>query len=477
MVEDTLEVFMNNFSIVGDTFDDCLLNISKEVQRCEEANLVLNWEKCHFMVKEVIVLGYKVSQKGIEVDKVKIEVIEKFPHPIFVKGVRSFLGHAGFYRCFIKDFSKVANPMCNILDNEVKFIFDDAWIKSFEILKEKLISVLVIIGPNWAEAFEVLCDASGTALGVVLGQTRNKMFHPIYYASKSLNGAKQNHTFTEHQLLAIVYVFEKFRAYLLGTKVIVHTDHVALRYLMAKKDAKPKLIRWVLPATLDLIPWIADFDNFLVSDLIPDGLTYQQNKKFLDDVGGHHGGARITHKIFKCGYEVVMYTKELFDVWGVDFMGPFVSSYGHKYNLVAVDYVSKWIEAVPLPENDDKSVAAFLKKNIVTRFGTHRAIISDGGYHFCNKVFNALLTKVHGELHCPWSSQRSMKAAVNITCTVFTKDFTHVAIMRTIKGGSAEDEYISQDKSQTFSLATHTEQETIAKQDAHQRELDEILTD
>ncbi|XP_015165093.1 uncharacterized protein [Solanum tuberosum] len=120
MVADTLEVFMDGFSVVGDTFDDCLLNLSRALQRCNEANLVLNWEKCHFMVKEGIVLGHKVSHKGIEVDKAKILVIEKLPPPIRVKGVRSFLGHAGFYRGFIKDFSKTAHPIAFLTKYGVK---------------------------------------------------------------------------------------------------------------------------------------------------------------------------------------------------------------------------------------------------------------------------------------------------------------------------------------------------------------------
>jgi len=113
-------------------------------------------------------------------------------------------------------------------------------------LKQKLVSTPVIISPDWFESFEVMCDASGTALSVLLVQKRNKLFHPIYYASKTLNSAQRNYIVTEQELLAVVYAFEKFRGYLLGIRVIVHTDHVALRYLMAKKDAKPRLIRWVL---------------------------------------------------------------------------------------------------------------------------------------------------------------------------------------------------------------------------------------
>ncbi|XP_055835166.1 uncharacterized protein LOC129903644 [Solanum dulcamara] len=114
-------------------------------------------------------LGHKISEKGLEVDKVKIEVIEKFPSPISVKGIRSFLGHAGFYMHFIKDFSKIAHPLCNLLEKEVKFYFDEACMKAFECLKVKLISAPVIIALDWSKLFEVMSDASGVALGVVLG--------------------------------------------------------------------------------------------------------------------------------------------------------------------------------------------------------------------------------------------------------------------------------------------------------------------
>ncbi|GKF18464.1 reverse transcriptase domain-containing protein, partial [Tanacetum coccineum] len=115
MVEDFMEVFMDDFSVFGNSFDQCLNNLDKMLGRCEETNLVLNWEKCHFMVKEGIVLGHKISGKGIEVDKAKIDVIAKLPYPTNVKGVRSFLGHAGFYRRFIKDFSIISKPVTQLL--------------------------------------------------------------------------------------------------------------------------------------------------------------------------------------------------------------------------------------------------------------------------------------------------------------------------------------------------------------------------
>ena len=105
MVEKTIEIFMDDFLVLGSSFDDCLENLRAVLVRCEETNLVLNWEKCHFMVQEGIVLGHWISVRGIEVDRGKIEAIEKLPPPSSVKGIRSFLGHVGFYRRFIKDFS------------------------------------------------------------------------------------------------------------------------------------------------------------------------------------------------------------------------------------------------------------------------------------------------------------------------------------------------------------------------------------
>ncbi|MCI07071.1 hypothetical protein A2U01_0028134, partial [Trifolium medium] len=144
---------MDDFSVFGPSFDCCLKNLDTVLKRCVETNLVLNWEKCHFMVTEGIVLGHKISSKGIEVDKAKVEVIEKLPPPVNVKGIRSFLGYVGFYRRFIKDFSKIAKP--------------------------------------------------DYAVGAVLRQRKNKNFHAIHYASKVLNDAQINYATTEKELLAI----------------------------------------------------------------------------------------------------------------------------------------------------------------------------------------------------------------------------------------------------------------------------------
>ncbi|GKD59954.1 reverse transcriptase domain-containing protein [Tanacetum coccineum] len=146
------------------------------LKRCEDTNLVLNWEKCHFMCREGIMLGHKISKSGIEVDRAKVDVITKLPHPTTVKGVRSFLGHVGFYRRFIQDFSKIARHMTHLLENETPFVFSQDCIDSFETLKKKLTEALIIVVPDWNLPFELMCDASDFVIGAVLGQRKTKHF-------------------------------------------------------------------------------------------------------------------------------------------------------------------------------------------------------------------------------------------------------------------------------------------------------------
>ncbi|GJV97039.1 reverse transcriptase domain-containing protein [Tanacetum coccineum] len=275
MIEKTMEVFMDDFS-----------------------------EKSHFMVKEGIVLGHKISKSGIEVDRAKVEVIAKLPHPTNVKVARSFLGHA---EC----------------------------IESFNTLKRKLTEALILIAPDWDLPFELMCDASDFAIGAVLGQRKNKHFQPIHYASKTMTEAQAHYTTTEKELLAVVYAFEKFRSYLVLSKSIVYTDHSAIKYLFAKKDAKARLMRWILLLqefdveirdkkgvenlvadhlsrlenphqdefenkeitetfpleTLgsvaprdDSTPWFADFANYHAGNFIVKGMSTQQKNKFFKDV-------------------------------------------------------------------------------------------------------------------------------------------------------------------------------------------------
>ncbi|GKA91584.1 reverse transcriptase domain-containing protein [Tanacetum coccineum] len=183
-IECHMEVFMDDFSVFGDSFDSCLSNLEKMLKRCEDTNLVLNWEKCHFMCKEGIVLGHKISKSGIEVDRAKVDVIAKLPHPTTVKGVRSFLGHAGFYRRFIQDFSKIARPMTHLLEKETPFVFSKDCIDTFQTLKKKLTEAPILVVPNWNLPFELMCDASDFAIGAVLGQRKMKHFSAYNYVAR-----------------------------------------------------------------------------------------------------------------------------------------------------------------------------------------------------------------------------------------------------------------------------------------------------
>ena len=334
MVEKSIEVFMDDFSVIGSTFEDCLHNLTLVLKRCMETNLVLNWEKCHFMVREGIVLRHRIFGRGIEVNRAKIEIIEKFPPPTLVKGVRSFLGHAGFYRLFIRDFSKVSKPLSNLLMQGVSFEFNEPCLHAFELLKKKLTSAPIVVAPDWNLSFELMCDASDFAVGAVLGERKEKVFYAIYYASRTLNDAQLNYATTEKELLAVVFAFDKFRPYRIGNKVIVFTDHSAIKYLMTKKDVKPRLICRVLLLqefdveiqdkkgsenmvvdhllrleTPEMVqkhhlqiddtfpdqqilslshdetpPWFADIANYPSAGVTPPDLTYQQKKRFFAEV-------------------------------------------------------------------------------------------------------------------------------------------------------------------------------------------------
>ncbi|GJU33232.1 reverse transcriptase domain-containing protein [Tanacetum coccineum] len=383
-----LDGFSGYFQIPIDPKDQAL---SKETQPKEDKDQRRPCPKSHFMVKEGIVLGHKISKNGIEVDKAKVDVIAKLPHPTTVKGVRSFLGHA-----------------------------------AFQTLKKKLTEAPILIAPDWDLPFELMCDASDFAIGAVLGQRHEKHFRPIHYASKTMNEAESHYTTTEKEMLAVVYAFEKFRSYLILNKSIVYTDHSALKYLFAKKDSKARLLRWVLllqefkfkvidtkgaeNLAADHLSRLENpYENVLdpkeINETFPletlNMVTFHGDSMIRRCVAGqeavdiliachsgptrgHYGANYTTKKVFDSGfYWPTIYRDahdlvtrcntcqcqgkisqrdempqnsiqvcEICDVWGIDFMGSFPSSRGNKYILMAVEYLSKWVKAKALPTND-----------------------------------------------------------------------------------------------------------------------------
>ncbi|GJS23026.1 reverse transcriptase domain-containing protein [Tanacetum coccineum] len=376
-------------------------------------------------------LDKSAPNSGIEVDKSKVNVIEKLPHPTTVKGIHSFLGHVGFYRRFIQDFSKIAQPMTYLLEKETPFIFSKEYIKAFETLKMKLTHAPILV-LRLDLPFEIMCDASDFAVGAVLGQR-----------------------------------VENLAANLLSRLENPHQSKLEKKEIT--KTFPLETLRMVTFRGDDNAPWFADFANYHAGNFVIKGMSSQQKRKFFKDVkhyfwddpflfkicadqvirrcvhdkealdileachngptGGHHGANLTAKKVFDAGFfwptiykdahELVkncdscqrqgkisqrdempqnsIQVCEIFDVWGIDFMGPFPSSRGNKYILVAVDYLSKWVEAKALPTNDARVVCKFLK-SLFARFGAPRAIISDRGTHFCNDQFAKVMLK-YGVTH------------------------------------------------------------------------------
>ncbi|CAN6544237.1 unnamed protein product [Malus baccata var. baccata] len=234
-------------------------NLSLVLERCIKTNLVLNWEKCHFMVKHGIVLGHLISNRGIKVDKAQIDAIEKLPPPTTVKSVRSFLGHAGFYRRFIKDFSKISRPLCNLLAKDAPFVSYEACWEAFKKLKTILTTTPIIAAPNWSLPFELMCDASDYAMGAVLRQRKDRL--PQFDLEIRDKKGSEN----------------------------VVADHLSRLIIPTASEEDSLPLRESFPdeqlyAVQFRTPQFADIVNYLVKGVMHPNLTFQQKKKFLSDV-------------------------------------------------------------------------------------------------------------------------------------------------------------------------------------------------
>nr|GEZ19005.1 reverse transcriptase domain-containing protein [Tanacetum cinerariifolium] len=376
----------------------------KMLQRCEDTKLCLNWEKSHFMIKEGIVLGHKISKNGIEFDKAKIDVIAKLPHPTTVKGVRSFLGHAGFYRRFIKDFAKISRPMTHLLEKDTP---------KGNVSRSVCIRKIPVLSYH-----EQMHSAY-------------RSFHPKVSLAKKDAKAR---------LLRWVLLLQEFDFAVIDTKGAENlaADHLSRLENPYENILDPKEINEKFPLeTLGMVtsrgdsgtPWFADFANYHVGNFLVKEALEILEACHNGPTGGHHGANLTAKKVFDAGFfwptiykdahELVkncdscqrqgkisqrdempqnsIQICEIFDVWGINFMGPFPFSRGNKYILVAIDYLSKWVEAKALPTNDARVVCKFLK-SIFAIFGALRAIISDRGIHFCNDQFEKVMRK-YGVTH------------------------------------------------------------------------------
>nr|GEW27943.1 reverse transcriptase domain-containing protein [Tanacetum cinerariifolium] len=367
MIEKTIEVFMDDFSVFGDNLSSCLTNLHKMLNRCEETNLVLNLEKCYFMCREGIILGHKISKSGIEVDRAKVD-----------------------------DFSKIARPMTHLLEMETPFVFSKECIDAFNTLKKKLTEASILVVPDWNLPFELMCDASDYAIG-----------------SENLAADHLLRLENPHQdVLENKDINENFPLETLGSLTSHNT------------------------------PWFADITNFHAGNFIKKGLTSQQKKKFFRDEafeilkachegpsGGHHGANLTAKNVFDAGFfwpliyqdahEMIktcdicqrqekisqrdkmpqnsIQVCEIFDIWGIDFIGPFPSSKGNKYILLTVDYLSKWVEARALPTNDARFTRVMIKYGVTHRLATAYHPQTSGQVKVSNRGLKRILERTMGE--------------------------------------------------------------------------------
>ncbi|GJR85795.1 reverse transcriptase domain-containing protein [Tanacetum coccineum] len=307
-------------------------------------------------------------------------------------------------------------------------ISDSPWVSpvhsqsSFEILKKKLTEAHILVSPDWDLPFEIMCDVSDFVVGAVLRQRKEKHFQPIHHASKTLSDAQTHYTTTEKELLAVVYAFEKSWSYLVLSKPIAYTDHSALKYLFAKQDVKPRRCVDGKEAYDILEAFHHGFTkghqglNYTAKKVFDSGFYWPTIYRDAQDMVTHCNACQRQGKISQKDEipQNPIQNIEIFDVWGIDFMGTFPSSRGNRYILVAVDYLSKWVEAKALPTNDARVVVRSLKQ-LFSSYGTPWAIINYRGTHFFNDQFAKVLAKygVTHQLYTSYHPQTSGQVEVS----------------------------------------------------------------
>ncbi|GKB48200.1 reverse transcriptase domain-containing protein [Tanacetum coccineum] len=368
MIKKTMEVFMDDFSVFGNSFKNCLFRVDKMLQRCEDTNLCLNWEKSHFMVKEGIFLGHKISKKWIEVDKAKIDVIAKLPHPITVKGVRSFLGHAGFYRRFIKDFSKISRTMTHLLEKNTPFIFSDDCIQAFQTLKKKLTEAPILIALDWDLPFELMCNARDFAID------------------------------SKARLLRWVLVLQEFDFNVIDTKGAENlaADHLSRLENPYKNVLDPKEVNEKFPLeTLNMVtsrsdsstPWFADYANYHTGNFIVKGMSSQQKNKFFKDFKHYFWDNPYLFKI--CADQMIwrcVAGQEAVDILTACHSGPTGGHYGANYTA-------------------KKFAKVMLKYGVTHRLSTAYHPQTSGQVEVSNHGLKRILERTVGENRASWSDK------------------------------------------------------------------------
>ena len=247
-LDEFVVVYIDDIMIYSKTFEEHLEHIEKILKKLREVNLMLKLSKCKWGERNIEFLGHVVGNDGLKPDPRKIDKIKNLPIPTTQKGVRSVLGLCGYYRKFVKGFSKIAKPLNELLKKGKQFEWTESQQKAFEELKEKLIQYPILSYPDYEKEFILITDASGRGLGAVLSQLNGDGKEiVIAYASRSLVQAEKNYPITDQECLAIMWAIEHFHKYLIGKKFMIITDHSALKTLKtAKIPTKGRRARWIM---------------------------------------------------------------------------------------------------------------------------------------------------------------------------------------------------------------------------------------
>jgi len=444
-------VYLDDIVIYGASLEDHNRRLEEVLQRLREHKLKLQPDKCEFLRKETVYLGHIISENGISPDPSKLEAIKNFPEPKRVKDIQSFIGLAGYYRKFIKNFSKIAKPLTKLTKKAEKFMWTTEQQNAFEELKEKLMTAPVLTYPDFTQEFIVTTDASAYALGAVLSQGKVGDDRPIAYASRVLTRAEQNYSTTEKELLAIVWAVKYFRPYVYGTKFKVVTDHKPLIWLFSVNDPGSRLIRWRLKleeydyeiihkagrantnadalsrnVKCDTCERIEERNIHTIKEDADNlkTLTEEEKVQILKEyhdapIGGHQGTERTLRRI-RLKYNWPGITKDVeeyikkcelcqknklmprtraplvitdtptrsFEKCALDILGPLtVTTNGNRYLLTFQDSLTKFSKAIPIPNQEATTISKEFVTKIVLEHGIPEKILTDQGTNFLSEIF------------------------------------------------------------------------------------------
>ena len=245
LARDVCIVYLDDILVMATTFEEHLFNLRCVFDRLRNAGLRLKPSKCYLARRKVEYLGYVISDRGVAADPKKIKAVQEFPTPTNLKQLRSFLGLASYYRRFICNFSKVANPLFALMKKDAVYEWTPQCQGIFEELKKLLTSSPILAFPDFSKGFLLATDASGVGLGAVLSQVQDdSSIRPIAYASRTLQKHESNYGVTELEALGVVWAVKHFRSYLYGHRCDVYTDHEALKSLLNTPQPSGRLARW-----------------------------------------------------------------------------------------------------------------------------------------------------------------------------------------------------------------------------------------